>query len=190
LDNLAWVEFSLENFEEALNLAKKAHEIDSAGTIDLMYYEVTSGHNEEAYIRAKKIAEYFKVSGELNLQASHRIGYFFWQAGHKENVKKYLDQQIKYCKESIKLKRNIAQWGAAQYDLAMSYAFLGDKVKAYQYLDEVDKLSFYPIWWISYAKHNPFFKIIINEERYQKLIKNMESKYQAEHERVRKWLEE
>jgi hypothetical protein len=34
------------------------------------------------------------------------------------------------------------------------------------------------------------FDSIRSEERFQKILQNMESKYQAEHERVRKWLEE
>jgi len=189
-NNLAWMEFALENFDEALNLAKKAYEIDTSSIINLMYYEVVSGHNDEAYIQAQKQDKYYKTSGVLNLQASHRIGYFFWKAGQNEDVRNYFNQQIKYCEESIKLNRNIAQWGAAQYDMAMSYAFLGDKVKAYQYLDEIDKLNFYPLWWVSYAKHNPFMISISNEEQYQKLLHNMETKYQAEHERVTKWWEE
>ena len=79
---------------------------------------------------------------------------------------------------------------AAQYDLAATYAFLGDKIKAYQHLDEFNKRNFYQLWLISYAKHDPLFDSIRNEERFQKILQNMEAKYQAEHERVKKWLEE
>ena len=53
--SLAWVEFSLENFEEALKLAEKANEIDSTFLMDLMFYSVPSGHNDEAYLHAKKL---------------------------------------------------------------------------------------------------------------------------------------
>jgi hypothetical protein len=31
---------------------------------------------------------------------------------------------------------------------------------------------------------------IRNEERFQKILRDQEAKYQAEHERVKKWLEE
>jgi hypothetical protein len=43
---------------------------------------------------------------------------------------------------------------------------------------------------ISLAKHDPLFAGIRNEERFQKILQNMEAKNQAEQERVRKWLEE
>jgi hypothetical protein len=46
------------------------------------------------------------------------------------------------------------------------------------------------LWWVSLAKHDPLFDSIRNEERFQKILQNMGKKYQAEHERVKKWLME
>ena len=77
----------------------------------------------------------------------------------------------------------------AHYDLAAIHAFLGDRDMAYHYLDEFSKKSFYPLWWITLAKHDPFFISIKNDEKFQRILKDMQLKYQAEHERVRKWLE-
>ncbi|MCK5137461.1 MAG: hypothetical protein KAR19_16875 [Bacteroidales bacterium] len=37
---------------------------------------------------------------------------------------------------------------------------------------------------------DPLFESIRQEERFQQLVGKMEAKYQAEHERVRKWLDE
>jgi hypothetical protein len=39
-------------------------------------------------------------------------------------------------------------------------------------------------------KYNPYYDRIRNEPEFQKIMKDMEFKYQSEHERVRKWLEE
>jgi len=189
-DWLAFIEFNLENFEEALKLAKKANEIDSTYLDALIFYSVPPGHNEEAYILAKKLVVYYKKRGELNLVESHRVGYALWQVGKKKEAEYYFNQQIKYDEESIKRGRDIEQWNVAYYDMAGTYAFLGEKEKAYKYLDEFDKKNTYGLWWVSLAKHDPLFASIRNEERFQKILQNMERKYQAEHERVRKWLEE
>jgi len=78
----------------------------------------------------------------------------------------------------------------AHYDLAGLYAFLGEKEKAHQYLDEFDKLSFYPMWLVALAKDDPLFNSIRQEERFQQILQNMEAKNFKEHERVRVWLEE
>lgn len=188
LNNLAWIEFCQGNFEQALTYKKQQKEIDSR-TTSLLYYTVLPGHAEERYIEAEKYVEEIKKSGSLPLQSSHRIGYAFWQAGKKEEAEYYFNQQIRYSEESIKLNRIIAQRKVAQYDLAGTYAFLGDKAKAYRYLEETNKKNTYPLWWITLFKNDPMFNNIRNEERFQKIQRNMESKYIAEHERVRKWLE-
>ena len=125
-----------------------------------------------------------------NLNNTHRIGHAFWLVGKQEEAKKYFDKQIRYCEESIRLNRwyGVVKW--AYWDMAGVYAFLGDKEKAYQYLDEVDKLSFYPTWWVTLAKTDPLFNSIREEERFQQILRNMEAKNFKEHERVRMWLEE
>ncbi|OFY63832.1 MAG: hypothetical protein A2V64_08200 [Bacteroidetes bacterium RBG_13_43_22] len=189
-NSLAWIEFSLENFEEALKLARKADEIDSTNLSDLMFYSVPPGHDIGAYLQAEKLVRMFNKSGTLNLVQSHRIGYAFHQVGKIDEAKYYFDQQIRYSEESIKLSRDNAQRKAAQYDLAATYAFLGDKVKSFQYLEEFEKTDFYQLWWVSLAKHDPLFSSIRNEEQFRKILENMQAKYQAEHVRVKKWLEE
>ena len=110
--------------------------------------------------------------------------------GNHNEAKYYFDQDIKYLEGSFKLGRSYVGWGGSNYSLAAIYAFLGDKVKAYKYLGGVDKLRSQPWSWVVFIKHDPCFDSIRNEERFQKIIQNMEAKYQAEHERVRKWLEE
>jgi hypothetical protein len=37
---------------------------------------------------------------------------------------------------------------------------------------------------------DPLFNSIRNEPEFQQIVRDIEAKYQAEHERVRKWLEE
>jgi tetratricopeptide (TPR) repeat protein len=143
-----------------------------------------------AYILALKDIENFKKSTSLNLVRSHRIGYAFWQVGKKKEAEYYFNQQIKYDEESIRLSRDIGQRKSAQYDLAGTYAFLGDKAKAYKYLDEYVKRNTFPLWMVTFIKHDLLFYSLRNEERFQKIVQQVEAKYQAEHERVRKWLEE
>jgi TolB-like protein len=190
LSRLAWLEFSLENFEEALRLINAAGEIDTTYLSDLVLYIGNSSHKEEAYMLAIKIVENNRKLGKLNLVESHRVGYAFWEAGKIKQAEYYFNQQIKYGKESIKLSRTISQRKAAQYDIAATYAFLGNKTEAYKYLDEFGNKNFYPLWWIALAKHDPLLASIRNEERFQKILQTMETKFQSEHERVRRWLEE
>jgi TolB-like protein/Tfp pilus assembly protein PilF len=191
LSNLSWIKWNNENFEDALKLAKKSNENDSTKIISMMYYYfLPSNYNEEAYICAKKWIEYYKKTGTLYIGWYYRYAIAFRRMGKYKEADYYFNQQIKYCEESIKLGREWAEYGGSYYDLAAIYAFLGDKVKAYKYLDEFDKIKFYPLWWMVLIRHDQFFDNIRGEEHFQKIQKNAETKYQAEHERVRKWLEE
>jgi TolB-like protein len=188
------IENVLGNYEKAIEFLEKGYIIDSiqyGGLLSALGYNyMFLGQYKESLKYYKKYLEILKARGWLSLGGMHRIGYVYWQNGYREEAEYYFNEQIKYGKESIKLGREYANNKYAHYDLAGVYAFLGDKVKAYQYLDEVNKKHNYPLWWISLVKHDPLFDSIREEERFQKILQNMEAKYQAEHERVRKWLEE
>lgn len=43
---------------------------------------------------------------------------------------------------------------------------------------------------IANIKNDPLFNSIRDEPEFQQIVKDMEAKYQAEHERVKKWLAE
>jgi hypothetical protein len=43
---------------------------------------------------------------------------------------------------------------------------------------------------VSLIKTDPLFDSIRNEPEFQQIVRDVETRYQAEHERVKKWLEE
>ena len=188
--NIAGLEWNNENFDAAMIWQKKSFEIDSIPDWDNLARLNIAGQHQEAYLWAVKLAKQVKDSGAPPLWQSHRIGYAFSKMGKRKEADYYFKEQIRYCTESIKLGRGFATSKDAQYNLAATYAFLGDKEKAYQNLSEFSKLDFFPKWWITLIKYDPLFDNIKSEKRFMKIIQNMEVKYQAEHERVRKWLEE
>jgi hypothetical protein len=76
------------------------------------------------------------------------------------------------------------------YDLAATYAFIGNKDEAYKNLDILKKKKSFAHWWVVFFKNDPLFDNIRKEPRFQKIVSEIESKYLAEHERTRKKLEE
>jgi hypothetical protein len=69
---------------------------------------------------------------------------------------------------------------------------MGDKDKAYENLEMfvTDLQSPYRKTNIIRLKNDPLFDSIRHEDKFQQLVHEQEAKYQAEHERVRQWLEE
>jgi len=44
--------------------------------------------------------------------------------------------------------------------------------------------------FVMFMKTDPLFNSIRKEPEFQQIVRDVEAKYQAEHERLRKWLEE
>jgi TolB-like protein/Tfp pilus assembly protein PilF len=78
-----------------------------------------------------------------------------------------------------------------EYALACLYSIRGDKEKAIKFLDGHNQhTSRFDLSWVNVLQNDPSLDNIRNVPEFQKIIKDVESKYQAEHEQVRKWLGE
>ena len=187
---LCYIEWLEGNFENALLFSKKVYAICKTcfGGLALSYSFL--GREQEANFYWEKQVELLKKSGDLPLNCSHRIGYSYQKVGKFKEAEYYYNQQIKYDLEIINLKRNELYAKTVYYEQAAVYAVMGDKGKAYENLDELNKKQSFGWERITWIKHDPLFNSIRQEPRFQKIAVEMEAKYQAEHERVRKWLEE
>ena len=141
-----YLEVALGNLDVALKLLRKYNELDSTNTTGLDIHNAVAS-KEEAYIYAERIIEILKRGGKLPLHDSHRIAYAFWKVGKYKEAKYYLNQQINYGEESLRL--NLDLKSAVKYDLAASYAFSGDKEKAYKLLEEFSTGEGFTLWCLS-----------------------------------------
>ncbi len=189
-NSLATLEFGQGNFEEAYHHAKNTLTGDDSDFIDPAYLMcLPPRYKDEQYENTLKLIDWFDKLNRVPRQSAHRFGYSFYLVGKEEEANQYFNLQIEYSQESIKLGRSLSQWRAAQYDLAGTYAFLGQKEKAYEYLAEFGKMEKFPLWWVSLFRNDPLFDSIRDEPEFQQILLDVEAKYQAEHERVRNWLE-
>ena len=183
-------ERALGNYEKSIELLNKCFKCDSnnieaLGWLAYDYYMLDL--SEESLIFVKKHKDRLQERAYLYYSSMKRIGYVYWQSGFKKEAIKWFDEQKRVSKEALKLGRLYSI--DANYDLAAVYAFLGDKTNAYKNLKEVVKIRVCPIWFLTAIKDEPLFNSIRNEPEFQKILKDFMTKYQAEHERVRKWLE-
>ncbi len=183
-------EYYQGNFEKAYQLAKRIYNKEPRLISDMPHICIFAGRDQEALFYSGKLVEQLKKSGEVDLRSSIAIGYSLWQAGKTKEAEHYFNRQIEFDLECIRLGRLNTSNRRAHFDLAKVYAFRGDKDKAYQYLDEVNKNQAFPLWWVTQFKYNPLLNNIRPEPRFQKILKDVEAKYQAEHERVGKWMKE
>jgi TolB-like protein len=190
LDMLAEFE---EKDEKAIKFELKAYAIDSTSLeiVNMLGdYYMSLDQFKESLKYYKKYDEMLKATGTFTNNQMHRIGYAYWVNGYKKEAENYFDKQLEYCKNDLELKRPWGQKLYPYYDIAAIYAFRGDKEKAYENLKIFIQRQGMPLWAVTFIKTDPLFNSIRNEPEFQQIVKEVESKYQAEHERVRKWLEE
>jgi len=146
----------------------------------------------------EKALEYFtkwrKRPSPLNinyLYGLHRVGWAYWQNGNEKEARYYFNELINYCNKVLKMERVSTFLVRAYYDLAATYAFMGEKEKALDNLriyNQESKVEYLDM--MLQFRYDPLFDGIRNEPEFQQIFRDQEAKYQAEHERVEKWLEE
>jgi len=199
---LASDEFFLSNFNLSIEFGIKGYAIDSTNEEILQILGINYawlGRHEESLKYYKKWLEGLKTRGALAISSPfnsnlynniHRIGYSYWQNGYKKEAEYYFNEQINYCNRMIDSKRLFAQTLYPYYDLAGVYAFRGDRIKSYENLKIFNQRKIEPLWMVMLIKTDPLFDSIRNEPEFQQIVRDVEAKYQTEHERVRKWLKE
>jgi tetratricopeptide (TPR) repeat protein len=191
-ENLAYDELASGNFEKSIELYMRCA-LDSSNTyiywslgIDYMFldkYEEALKYFKEWLKRSKSLSDQY-------LFGMHRLGWAYWQKGNKREAEYYFNELIKYCDKVRKMGRVSVDPLRPAYDLAATYSILGDRKKAYENLKLWSRIPNCPMWWLTYLKNDPLFNKIKDEPEFQQIVKDVEAKYQAEHERVRKWLED
>jgi TolB-like protein len=181
------------NFKKSIEFGVKGYAIDSTnrGILGLLGINYSLlGQYDESLKYWIKYVERLKAMGELSINSMQRIGYAYLQNGYKKEAEYFFNEQIKYSNRINELKR--PENGLyTYYDLAGVYAFRGDKEKAYENLKIFNQKQIrMSLWVVTYIKNDPLFNSIRNESEFQQIARDIEAKYQAEHERVRKWLEE
>lgn len=198
LVSLAFKEWDKGNYKRDLELGEKAYRIDSTCYPDMDRWAAAMWmyqHNyKESLKYYKKYISRIKASGELILNEMHRIGYTYLRNGYNKEAEYYFDKQIEYCNNLIKSNRPLAQKLYTYYDLAGVYAVKGNKAKAYENLKIFNQTQSAELWLVSIIKNDPLFDSIRGEPEFQQIVRDVETRYQAkfqsEHNRVAKWLEE
>jgi tetratricopeptide (TPR) repeat protein len=183
----AGIDWAKGNNDEAF---RKHLEIEQKGFsgVDLFkyiahHYEIR-GNYEKAYDYELILQNWSVANGVYN-SSLHRLGYVQWQLGRRDEANQHLSEAIK------KQEENVNQGDVrAHFILAGIYTLIGDKEKGYYHLERYTDQKFFNLGQIRETSECPMFDNIRGETRYQEIIRNMETKYQRERERVEKWLKE
>jgi tetratricopeptide (TPR) repeat protein len=155
------------------------------------YYGFLGQSNESLKFLEKWLASLDEtLYNDNQYNGMHRLGYAYWKNNRFNEAKQYFDLQMEYCNRILGLDLPDVDHYAAYYDKAAIYAFRGDKEKAFESLRRFNQQKTILAWMHQLIKIDPLLENIRNEPEFQQIVRDVEAKYQAEHERVRQWLEE
>jgi TolB-like protein/Tfp pilus assembly protein PilF len=180
------------NYSASIEDCQKALHIDPsyAEALERMAYNyMLMGEYDQSYRYYSEMEKSRSGSVEIDINDRHRIGYVYWKAGLKDQANSLFDLQEQYCLDMIELGRGPAKSGFAYYDLAGVYAFRGQKELALENLRIFNHKDNVGIWLVTLINDDPLFDTIRDDPEFRQIVRDVEARYQAEHERVRQWLE-
>ena len=194
---LVMIEHGISNYENTIEFGEKLCNIDSTHyynywTIFLIgYSHMVLGQVEESLKYLKKSEKILKSRDMIVGLVLSRLGHAHSVNGFKEEAKHYLNAGIERINKTLELQQHgQSREIDAYYNLAASYAAMGDKGKAYEYLRRLNQFERMSLWVTGNIKDDPMFESIRDQPEFQQILTDLDAKYQAEHERVRQWLEE
>jgi TolB-like protein/AraC-like DNA-binding protein len=186
-------EFFYGNFEKSIEYGDKVYANDSASTILNSFLSSSFlflGNYKKSLKYLNKQLESYKSLGKIDAAGMWIFGYIYWKNGYKEKAEYYFEETIKNHNRMLELGRGYALLPDLYYDVAGIYAFRGETDKAFKNLRIFSQKNCEAIHWDMFLKNDPLFNSIRDKPEFQEIQKEVETKYQAEHEKVKKWLEE
>jgi TolB-like protein/Tfp pilus assembly protein PilF len=198
---LSNMEHYLGNKEQAINFYEQAIDKDpSKSFVDLLSYVFYGKHDlaasfqlfegEALIMYCEQYLKRVNTHGEFGLANMHRVGYAYWLYGDEEESATYFSKQLDYCHRQNDLRRTWSEQFFTYYDLAAIAAYRGDKEQALKHLRVFSQRKVIHLWMVWNLQNDPLLDPIRNELEFRQIVRDMELKYQAEHERVRQWLKE
>ena len=135
----------------------------------------------ETYIRS------LEKYGAEDLWTKPEFAYVYLKNGFPEKADFFIEKQIAQSEEWI--AKDIGMANGQYIFLSYVYIIRGDKGKALENLKLANQLGGVAVYVMGF-RNSPLFENIRDESEFQQTVSEMEARYQAEHERVRQWLEE
>jgi TolB-like protein/Tfp pilus assembly protein PilF len=177
------------NGARAIELALESHAKDLKRPYTLAVlgenYMLT-GRYKESFHYFNKYVEYSDSTGWGLPWHKMQIAFIYRENGYNEKAQELIDLQIRQSEESITEFQSLY---TDHYSyLAMAYMLKGEKEKAIEYLKLISLQSSMNATLVRYHE-NPIFSGIKDDPDFQEICDQILTKYLAEQERVRQWME-
>jgi TolB-like protein/Tfp pilus assembly protein PilF len=187
--DLCYADYCAGHYDRAIAAGRKAIAIDPQNrawsNVGSSYLRLEQYDKALYYLR--KYEEILESMGQVNFYYLPDLAFAYLQTGDTEKSGFYVREQISLADEWI--ERRVSGYQDNYLRLAQVYAMGGDTEKAMENLRLSSKLGGSSVHTYN-LRNNPMMEHILDEPGFDEIMDELEAKYQAEHERVRQWLEE
>ena len=179
------------NYARDIQYTEKAYlydtlNIDNLGSLFEGYQRL--GKYKESFVYCKKYIRLCNSIGGMT-RLANRVGFVFDHLGDHDSAEFYYNLQIKTSNNTIDSGEGRDVY-YAYYDRACVNAYRGEDEEAMEDLRKFNQMKKIPQWMVLLIKNDPMIESIRDEPGFQQIVRDVEAKYQAEHDRVQQWLEE
>jgi TolB-like protein len=188
LNNMALCQYFINrNTAEATKLLKRGFAIDPdniqiLSNLAEIYFDL--GFYREALGFVEKKNEELIGSDIADQYQAFLTGFIYKKNGNDEKAHLYFNQQIDYCEKLIDMEPTL------HMQLAFAYAGLDNRDKAMENLRKLNQMENTAVYVQMNMQDDHYLECIQNDPEFQEIRSEIIAKYQAEHERVRQWLED
>ena len=186
------IERTSGNFESAVNFDMKCYEIDTTKTKslnNLLYDQILLRDYVNAYKYVIALENIYLKTGK-DIEPDILSGYIYLKKGDTKKADYHLKSIEQKLLKDIESNRFNEQLFHSYFYLAIVYSVMGEKRKALDNLKMLKNRKTDYLFLINYLNYYPFFDFIRNEPEFIEVVKDVEAKYQAGHDRTGKLLKE
>ncbi len=198
ISSLAWKALIQGENEKSKELCDKICRKDAGYVNEISFFDLNLNYasvyiNKHQPEKALQYIHKLKYSEKTNQQLKYlswpQIVFIYWMYTYWKmqdfSLKKRFELNLKLI-NSLDSLSTISQ----DYYSFCLYSIKGEKEKALKFLNKFNEENReYPLCAVTIFKNDPSLDNIRNEPEFRKIMRDVESKYQVQHEKVGKWLE-
>jgi tetratricopeptide (TPR) repeat protein len=187
---MAYAELCAGHYEKVIEAGLKAIEKNPQHP-DAWNYTgeayINLGQYEKALPYYRTFAERLESRGARNLYSIPWMAYAYLINGDTTKADYYINEQISFG--NLWIERGISGYEGNYMRLAQVYAMKGERENTLANLKLFDQHGITSVH-DHLSSSYPMFEPFKDDPEFRQILDHLEARYQAEHERVRQWLEE